>query len=318
MPMIAVYLTTLAILCTSITQSAEDAAQSNGNEVVKKDQELDCGFARVIAVELYYKNKPDLKKSALLKELRTLLPDIAPLDGKEDSDLCAFMHTKHKLKYKDDAEMPAQCLIALADKAPDLKKLETAIQQSWSFKDCRATVEKCKYSVIVTDFVASGLEYKVRMDLFHKVLRATLKAVPPDAIYWQCSQQFINPESYLKQFEKPDPMAGFSAAVNVRFYRISNSGTGDMVADTLGLGALGLDDLQCHFRNLNPDDVVKVLYNTAYYLYEKGPVIKSGHTIQGVTSDQKWKCQNEKSLVEPKRILLDVNPGGANAAGDRK
>jgi hypothetical protein len=63
--------------------------------------------------------------------------------------------------------------------------------------------------------------------------------------------------------------------------------------------------------------VSRVLYNLAFYLFEKGPVVESGHTVAGIGPDAKWHCQFENSLLEPKRQILDLNPGEPYAAGRR-
>jgi len=60
-----------------------------------------------------------------------------------------------------------------------------------------------------------------------------------------------------------------------------------------------------------------VLFNTAIYLVEQGPVIESGHTIQGIEPGSKWICQQEDALIGPERTVLDLNPGPPFAAGDR-
>ena len=78
---------------------------------------------------------------------------------------------------------------------------------------------------------------------------------------------------------------------------------------------IGLHDLQCHFRQLDPNDVIGVLANTAIYIAQNGAVIESGHTIAGVDPGSMWSCQFEESLIEPKRVLLDINPGVDFAAG---
>jgi hypothetical protein len=91
-----------------------------------------------------------------------------------------------------------------------------------------------------------------------------------------------------------------------------------MIMDTLGLAALGLPDLQCHFRTLVPGEVAAVLHNTAYYLFEHGDVIDDGHTVAGIEPESRWTCQHEKSLLKPSRIVLDLNPGPPFAAGGRK
>jgi Domain of unknown function (DUF4261) len=43
-----------------------------------------------------------------------------------------------------------------------------------------------------------------------------------------------------------------------------------MLMDNLGLAALGLLDLQCHYRDLASGEVAAVLANTGYYIYENG------------------------------------------------
>jgi hypothetical protein len=52
-------------------------------------------------------------------------------------------------------------------------------------------------------------------------------------------------------------------------------------------------------------------------IFQKGPVIESGQTVAGIQPGSKWRCQFENSLLEPKRELLDLNPGGPHAAGNR-
>jgi len=90
-----------------------------------------------------------------------------------------------------------------------------------------------------------------------------------------------------------------------------------MLMDTRGLQELGLHDLQCHFRGLDPNAVASVLFNTAVYIFENGPVIASGNTIAGIEPESKWRCHFENALVKPARELLDLNPGPPFAAGKR-
>jgi hypothetical protein len=87
--------------------------------------------------------------------------------------------------------------------------------------------------------------------------------------------------------------------------------------DTRGLTETGLHDLQYHFRDLDPKEVACVLFNTAVYIFQKGPVIESGQTVAGIEPDSRWRCQFENALLEPKREVLDLNPGKPHAAGKR-
>ena len=109
----------------------------------------------------------------------------------------------------------------------------------------------------------------------------------------------------------------FAGSLNVRFYNISNS-PGDMMMDTFGLAALGLPDLQCHFRGLEPGQVAALLSNTGYYVFEQGDVIEDGHTVEGLEPGSRWRCQHEDSLLPPARVVLDLDPGPPHAAGGRQ
>ena len=91
-----------------------------------------------------------------------------------------------------------------------------------------------------------------------------------------------------------------------------------MLMDTLGLAALGLPDLQCHYRDLAPGEVATVLANTGYYIYENGDVIENGHTVEGITAGSRWRCQHEESMLKPSRVVLDLDPGPPHSTGNRK
>lgn len=90
-----------------------------------------------------------------------------------------------------------------------------------------------------------------------------------------------------------------------------------MLMDTLGLAALGLPDLQCHFRSLTPNEVALLLYSLASYVFEHGDVIANGHTVEGIAAGSRWRCRHEVSLVPPEREVIDIDPGDPFAAGSR-
>ena len=168
-------------------------------------------------------------------------------------------------------------------------------------------------TVFVSELMSSLLPYRERLALFQRVLGGVLEIVPTLAINWRPTQQLVDPLAYLKALDSGGSALFFAGAVNVRFFNIENS-NGDMLMDTLGLAALGLPDLQCHFRQLEPAEVSAVLHNTALYVFENGDAIEDGHTIDGHTRWSKWRCQHELALVEPKREVIDLNPGKDLAA----
>jgi hypothetical protein len=78
---------------------------------------------------------------------------------------------------------------------------------------------------------------------------------------------------------------------------------------TLGLGALGLVDLQCHFRGLDPDEVGQVLLRTGCYLYEHGLVVRRGDSVQGPGPQDRWIARQGVALSPPEREVLELDPG---------
>lgn len=273
------------------------------------------GFHRTYGVELLYVKPPALPKDALLAALRRRSPSAAPLDEDGKAGLLAFVHPDHMVELQD-ARIPAQTFIAVLEKAPAAEAIESALQQSWNFAEARQVVAACTASVLVTDLMSSSLPYKERLDLFSRSLMAVIETARPDAIHWRPTQQIVDPETWMRAAAESDTARFFAGAVNVRFFNISGS-DGDMLMDTVGLAALGLPDLQCHFRGLEPDAIARLLHNLALYLFENGDVIENGHTVGGVEAGSKWRCQHEVALVDPDRDVIDIDPGEPWAAGSR-
>jgi hypothetical protein len=274
------------------------------------------GFAQTYGVELLFEALPSLSLTELLEAVRRHCPAAEPLDRSGEGTVLAFVHPDHPVGLKD-ATIPAQTCVFPTDRPFQLTKaLEGDLQQSWSFPEASEVVGRCRHTVLVTDLMSSPLDYRERLGLFQDALAGVLEAVPVLAIHWRPTGQFIDPRRYLEAYREGGANRFFAGSLNVRFYNISNS-PGDMVMDTLGLAALGLPDLQCHFRGLEPGRVAALLSNTGYYLYEQGDVIENGHTIEGLESGSRWRCQHEDSLLPPARVVLDLDPGPPHAAGRR-
>ena len=125
------------------------------------------------------------------------------------------------------------------------------------------------------------------------------------------TNRYYHPQSWLDAGDE-QPYYGL---INVRYYTISNH-PGDSIMDTRGLSVFGVPDLQCHYRDLEPDAVKQLLYNTAIYLLEHGDIIADGHTLTG-SNGEPWHCRHEDSLLEPSRLVLDICPNAPYAAGNR-
>jgi hypothetical protein len=264
--------------------------------------------------ELHFRSSPECDHAAVKSLAQEILEsDLDSSDkGEADSTFLIF-HKNHRFKFAE-GEIPAQTAILTADKPPQLEAYLQDIQQSWRCRNAEELLRSCKQSRLVTEMMARHLPPQDRVSLFHGVLRAMIELTKPTALVFKHSQQVIEPAIYLAACDQ-DPIFR-PGSLNVRFFRISDS-DGDMIMDTRGLTEIGLHDLQCHFRNLDPTAVSRVLFNTAAYIFDKGPVIESGQTVAGIEPNSKWRCQFENSLLEPKREVLDLNPGKPHAAGKR-
>jgi hypothetical protein len=266
--------------------------------------------------ELHYLTPTSLDTAALVERAESLTASgiEVPAEGEAASTLQLF-HTQYRVE-SSDGSAPAQTTILANDSPSDPDRYQAEIQQSWECDDARERLAGCTSSCLVTEMMSLGLPPADRLRLFHGVLQAVVEQSQPHAIVFRHSQQVVAPELYLEASgEAPIQRPG---SFNVRFFRVEEAGRQDMLMDTRGLDEIGLHDLQCHYRDLEPSEVARVLFNTALYLAEQGPVIESGQTITGVQPDSRWRCQFEHSLLEPERELLDLDPGPPWAAGDRE
>ena len=266
--------------------------------------------------ELHYTTPPSYDPAALAARAQQLLEsEIETLTPDSDGGTFLLIHKNHSFQLEGVAVAP-QTAILSTDKQTDLAEYTAVVQQSWACNDAAARIESSKCAVLITEMLADGLEPADRIRLFHGVLQAFVEITQPNAIVFKHSQQIAYPLAYLESCEK-DPIERLGS-LNVRFFSISNSETKDMLMDTRGLDEIGLHDLQVHFRDLDPNDVSKLLFSTAKYIFENGAVIDSGQTLAGTVPGSEWGCQFEESLVEPKREILDLNPGPPHAAGKRE
>lgn len=265
------------------------------------------------AVELLYDRTPSLDIPAIGRRVGQLRGAEVDAQVIKPGANGLLSHKDCVVQY-DDGAAPAQTALFAASEATDPAAYEEDVQQSWACEGAAELMRGVGHACLVTEMMAQALAPERRLEIFHAVLQAAVEITKPKALAFRQSQQILDPAQYLAAVSEP-PIRRLGS-LNVRFYNISNS-PGDMIMDTRGLEEIGLHDLQCHFRELEPNEVSRVLYNTAFYIFEKGPVIESGHTIAGIEPESRWRCQFEAALLPPGRDVLDLDPGPPFAAGNR-
>ncbi|MEM7243952.1 MAG: DUF4261 domain-containing protein [Acidobacteriota bacterium] len=263
-------------------------------------------------VELHFAGAaPDL--DAVPERLRELLrvePEAIEVDETDRSLL--LYHRSHPVDSQ--GRMPAQTAILSAEGASNPERYAAELQQSWACPDAETRLKASTHTCLLTEMLSAVLPTAVRLELFHAALQSLVEITSPIALVFKHSQQVLDPAVYLAACAEPP--ARRPGVVNVRFFRVENA-DGTLIMDTRGLEEIGLHDLQCRFRGLEPDAVSRVLFSTAIYIVENGPVIESGHSIQGLTEDSRWRCQFEEALLDPPRTLLDLHPGDEHAAASQ-
>lgn len=275
------------------------------------------GDAGVVAggpymIELFFDEEPVVPREAFAKALerRAGRVDLA----KGESVSCALLD--HRVMMKDGS-MPAMISLLRGGRSEAAKdpreRYASALQQTWDWPEAGDVLARCPHQMLLTDFVAGGLPRAERIGVIDAAVRAALETMPVRALAVLPSDRIVDPAGYLESTRSEAIRRLF---VNVRFFNVANGATSEGVMDSLGLQIFGLPDVQCHFVGGEAPAFAGFLMGLAQYVLEKGDVIKSGDTVPGKDGDR-WPCRHEESLVQPKRVVVDVRPGKHAPPGRR-
>lgn len=270
-------------------------------KVVESAERLE-NFPETLTAKLLFFERPVLHREKILAELKSYFKNV---DSSGGGKALLYFLPDIKIELKDGT-IPAQCTIFVPDETNAKAEIsESAFEQNWHWAEANETARKCKFEILVSDFMTTTLDYKTRVDLFIGFLVAVTKATNPQAVYSLSCQKMIEPTSLIKSCDSEEKEMLFGI-VNVRLYNITNNNTKDVLMDTIGLTLLGLPDFQIQFSDLNESEVAGLLWNYAYYTYEQGDVIEDGNTLLGLEPNSKWKCKRQISSVAPERIVINV------------
>ena len=191
--------------------------------------------------------------------------------------------------------------------------------QLWDCPDGKEILNLCKYQVVATDMMAAGLSAKERADMLVNYIEALVEVFPEcRAVVFENSKKMFTREDIVS-CNIPKESKFIHYAVNVRFFNIE--GTNDKIVDTIGMSTLFLPDLQYHFHDVNPNEVVNHAYNLLSYIFDEDNPIENGDTIDGLLNGKmsqeiQWTVQYEDSLIQPVRTVIDINMG-EYASGNR-
>ncbi|HVT01927.1 MAG TPA: DUF4261 domain-containing protein [Thermoanaerobaculia bacterium] len=260
------------------------------------------------AISLHYASRPALS-------LAVLQPALAKWDLK----LMAAEHgTSGAIELHEAQRNGPRWLLEPHDEPFEIGVLRNSLEQSWNWRDAAEVIAQCRSSIRIEE--QSDENGRLDLDRFRRIVAALLSGWEARAILWLPAQHFINPSEYLASVGEDDPLYG---PLNIRMFHVEGGTSGpiplhdEFIMDTIGLGPLGVADLQCHFKMLDRTRVAQVLYQTAYYLYEKGIALKSGDSVDGITEDSQWICREQEAIFPPARTVIDLDPGKEFAGAKR-
>jgi hypothetical protein len=256
-----------------------------------------------LVAELWYAESPDLSDPELLAALRALSEDT---EAQQDSITVPYAGSERN--GQDGGAAPLVTVVMPSTPLGQSGKQRPDVSQTWDWEGAEAAVARGTTGVIVTELLMAGWSAHDRVTALTRVVAELSRLTRPVALYWAHSQRVSDPEAVA--------IDDLNGIVNVRFFTVSGDEKA-MVLDTLGLHVFGLPDLQCHFRHREPREIASLLYATALYVFDSGDVIADGNTISSLDGNERYVCRRERSLLEPSRLVLDVDLGDPYAAGQR-
>lgn len=276
---------------------------------------------QMLIAQLLFREKPEVCSFEKAKAaMEKYCGELGEID--EKPDILMFPVMKYKVEFEDKPNgVPVlACFMQPFEFKMELDELTRS--QFWDMENGAEFADEVKYEVVVHAMLSDALSYTEQAELFISQLDAAVEMYPTcEAIYVTGSGKLTPTAKFLSDRQWDTGARFINAAVNVRFFNIE--GTGDMLIDSLGMYTLALPDVQMHFRNLDPNDVVRYVYNILDYQYENDFPIDNNDSLDGIGADGnisidvQWRARYEDSLVQPLRPVLDINCGEF-AAGTRE
>ncbi|GGN91578.1 DUF4261 domain-containing protein [Saccharibacillus kuerlensis] len=296
-------------------------------EQPREGKKMKPGFLPVYAVELLFREEPELDVSSILNKIHERIRKTAintgpfrepervenealrrkETTGSDRFELAAvFYHGDYTVAFTD-AEVPAQTRLFHPREIREDLKWDGVLQQSWKWEGGEERLNEYRYAVTLCDWYAAMLPFQRRIEMFHSVLASVIETTGCDAVYWQPSGQLIDAGAFISAYPN-EPLYG---ALNVRVYQMQQQD--EVLVDTLGLTAIGVPDVQCRVTELTPDRVIPMIYGASYYLYGNGGEVENGQLLGG--AGLRWRCERQPSVLGPERTVIDLNPGHPYYAG---
>ena len=157
----------------------------------------EASFSHVYFYKLLFENKPTLPNIEVLKQkIRKFYDSIDVVSN--DKGIYSIAINDLKVKYKDEKELPAQVLMPDAMEFDYTSISDYYYSQMWDVKEPKELIKNCNYEIMLSDFLAAGLDYKDRTALLNNWLYTALQLFDNCiAVYNEQSGKLLLPEQIL-------------------------------------------------------------------------------------------------------------------------
>lgn len=188
--------------------------------------------------------------------------------------------------------------------------VRAAAAQTWDWPEAAEVPARTRATVVVEVEPTATLDRAQTLRVAQAAVQAAFGLCSVVAVHWLPSERLVAPEQWHESLSHGGAPADH--AINVRLFRVAGGRAGEGVMDTLGLGAFGLPDLECHFHGLDLGLVAQLLFAYAEYLFEKGDVLDADSLVRGTASHEEWECERGEASVAPPRRIVRLLPDPAN------
>jgi hypothetical protein len=257
------------------------------------------GFSDSYWIELLFNQPPSLDAEALVGKLGSSFEIAVNIqDGKHGAVTIGNRdHPVSMEVHGTSQKVPALTNLVWSDARIDIKEYKAPLDQTWEWDGARRALGRCWYRMLIGDLTGSRLPYGVRFHIIKDVAMACADLTHPLVCHWKEAGCLVEPSVLAEHLAR---------ACNVRMFEVGIAG--DHLMDTLGLAAIGLPDIELHFRGLDPGAVAGFLHATAKYVFDHGDVINDGDTVPSPDPQVHWKTVHDVASVAPPRTVVKVIP----------
>lgn len=249
------------------------------------------------SIQFLFDKEPLLENIILLDELKKTFGNVDILFS--TNTMISFVFNDYSINA-EGIEIPMQILL-LKEPYEHSKKILNLVEYSQLTDNSINYINESKFLLVISDFMATSIDYKKRIYIFNKILKTLIPILPCKIVYWACSQKLINTIEFSDALEKESDYSIYGI-INVRYFIKDNY----HVMDTIGLSSIGLPDLQCSFDNIDPGIVSTILYEYGRKIFEHGDFLNDNEEINSM--NLKFLCKHNYSDTNPKRIVIVLKP----------